>query len=328
MKLLKILFQFFIENKILFLKTFIITNIVLLSFYFTVDREYESRARILPSEKSNNVINLSPFGSFLPTTVLKDPRGGQIFSTIIKSQSFYKNLSQEIVSTGGESKTLHNFLLEYYNLKVKEKSGRQKKTTHKFLLDSYSLDNKDKNIEFSKVYKLYKNRLVSVRYEQLTGIVTINVFTKEPMLSHLLAELILKTLEDTLVEYHIESKKTNKDFILSRVDKVENDLRDLEEDYVKFLDSNQNTNSPFFRTEKIRLERQMNGKESLLNRLYSELEINSSEQLRVNQTFIDVIEQPTFNESKSYPNLSTTLLLSIIISFSVPFALRFKKWNN
>ena len=274
------------------------------------------------------MINLSPFGSFLPTTVLKDPRGGQIFSTIIKSQSFYKDLSQEMVLTGGESKTLHNFLLEYYDLKVKEKNGRQKKTTHKFLLDSYSLANKDKNIELTKAHKLFTNRLVSVRYEQLTGIVTINVFTKEPMLSQLIAELILKTLEDTLVKYHIESKEKNKDFIQSRVNEVETDLRNLEEDYVKFLDSNQNTNSPFFRTEKIRLERQMNGKENLLNRLYSELEINSSEQLRQNQTFIDIIEMPILNESKAYPNLNVTLLLSIVISFSVPFALRFKKWNN
>lgn len=328
MKLLKILFQFFIENKILFLKSFIITNIILLSFYFTVDREYESRARILPSEKSNNVINLSSFGSFLPTTVLKDPRGGQIFSTIIKSQSFYKDLSQEMVLAGGESKTLHNFLLEYYDLKVKEKNGRKKKTTHKFLLDSYSLDNKDKNVEFTKAHRLFIKQLVSVRYEQLTGIVTINVFTKEPMLSQLLAELILKTLEDKLVEYHVKSKAANKDFIQNRVNEVEKNLRNLEEGYVKFLDSNQNTNSPFFRTEKIRLERQMNGKESLLNRLYSELEINSSEQLRQNQTFLDIIEMPTLNESKAYPNLNVTLLLSIVISFSVPFALRFKKWNN
>lgn len=328
MKLLKILFQFFIENKILFLKSFIITNIILLSFYFTVDREYESRARILPSEKSNNVINLSSFGSFLPTTVLKDPRGGQIFSTIIKSQSFYEDLSQEMVLAGGESKTLHNFLLEYYDLKVKEKNGRKKKTTHKFLLDSYSLDNKDKNIEFTKAHRLFTKQLVSVRYEQLTGIVTINVFTKEPMLSQLLAELILKTLEDKLVEYHVKSKAANKDFIQNRVNEVEKNLRNLEEGYVKFLDSNQNTNSPFFRTEKIRLERQMNGKESLLNRLYSELEINSSEQLRQNQTFLDIIEMPTLNESKAYPNLNVTLLLSIVISFSVPFALRFKKWNN
>jgi uncharacterized protein involved in exopolysaccharide biosynthesis len=327
-KLLKILLEFFIENKRLFLTSFIFTNIFVLTFYFMVDREFESRAKILPSEQSNNVINLSSFGSFFPSTVLKNPRGGQIFSSIIKSQNFYYDLSQEIVMTAGESKTIHNFLLEYYDLKEKEKVGQKKKTTHNFLLDSYNLANKDKNIELSKAHKLFVNKLISVRYDQVTGIVSINVFTKEPMLSQLLAELTIKTLENRLVEYNIQSKEANKNFISSRVNEVEKNLRDLEGEYIKFLDSNQNTSSPFFKMKKIRLERQMNGKESLLSRLYSELEVNLSEQMRENQTFLDIIEKPTLNESKAYPKLSHALFLSLLISFSIPFALRFKKWQN
>ncbi|MDC0654192.1 hypothetical protein OAP62_00620 [Candidatus Marinimicrobia bacterium] len=328
MKLLNILLEFIIDNKKSFLISFIFTNIFILTIYFIVDREFESRAKILPSEQSNNVINLSSFGSFFPTAVLKDPRGGQIFSSIIKSQNFYYDLSQEAVMTGGESKTIHNFLLEYYDLKEKEKVGRNKKTTHNFLLDSYDLANKNKNIELSKAHKLFISKLVSVRHDQVTGIVSISIFTKEPMLSQLLAELTIKTLENRLVKYNVESKEANKNFISNRINEVEKNLRDLEGEYIKFLDSNQNSSSPFFKMEKIRLERQMDGKESLLSRLYSELEVNLSEQLRENQTFLDIIEKPTLNESKVYPKLSNALILSLLISFSIPLVLRFKKWQN
>ena len=328
MKLTKKLLEFLFENRTLFLKSFILTNIIVAAIYLSLDREYESQAKIFPSERTSSTINLSTFANFFPSTVLKDPRGGQIFSSIIKSKTFYEDLSKETVIAGGESKTIHNFLLEYYDLKAKEKFNGKKKTTHDFLLDSYSLANKDKNLELHKAYKLFSKRLVSVRYEQSTGIVTINVFTKEPMLSQLLAELIIKKLEDRLVGYDIKSKEANKDFILDRLNEVETDLRKIEEEYIKFLDSNVNINSPFFKTEKIRFERKMNGKQSLLNRLYSELEINSSEQMRKNQTFLDIIENPTFNDGKSYPRLSVALFLSLLISFSVPFALRFKKWNN
>lgn len=328
MNSIKILVEFFIANKRLFFKSFIFTNIFVLTFYFMVDREFESRAQILPSEQSNNVINLSSFGSFFPSTVLIDPRGGQIFSSIIKSQNFYYDLSQEIVKTGGESKTIHNFLLEYYDLRKKEKFGQKKKATHNFLLDSYDLANKDKNIELYRAHKLFINKLVSVRYDQVTGIVSVSVFTKEPMLSQLLAELTIKTLEKRLVKYNIESKEANKNFILNRINEVEKSLRDLEEEYIKFLNSNRNISSPFFNTEKIRLERQMDGKESLLSRLYSELEVNFSEQLRENQTFLDIIEKPTINESKVYPKLSNAIFLSLLITFSIPLILRFKKWQN
>tara|TARA_B100001029_G_C15063221_1_gene460534 strand:+ start:2071 stop:3057 length:987 start_codon:yes stop_codon:yes gene_type:complete len=328
MKLLRILLKFFIENKSVFIKSFIITNFFVLTIYFIVDREFESQAKILPSEQSNNVINLSSFGSFFPSTVLKDPRGGQIYSSIIKSQNFYYDLSQEVVIIKGESKTLHNFLLESYDLKEKENFLKNGKTTHNFSLDSYDLSNKNKNIELFRAHKLFINKLVSVRYDQLTGIVSINVFSKEPMLSKLLAELIIKTLESTLVQYNIQSKEANKNFISSRVKEVENNLRKLEGEYVKFLDTNQNTNSSFYKIEKKRLERQMKGKENILNSLYSELEINLSEQMRENQTFLDIIEEPTLNESKSYPKLSYTLLLSLIISFSIPFALHSKKWQS
>ena len=58
-----------------------------------------------------------------------------------------------------KSITIHNFLLEYYDLKVKEKDSRKKKTTHDFLLDSYNLSNKNKNIELSKAHNLFQNNL-------------------------------------------------------------------------------------------------------------------------------------------------------------------------
>tara|TARA_B100000902_G_C27307547_1_gene916408 strand:- start:144 stop:1127 length:984 start_codon:yes stop_codon:yes gene_type:complete len=327
MKLAIKLLEFFLENKKLFLISFISTNIIVASIFTLLDKEYHSQAKILPADKVNNTINFSSLGSFFPT-YLKDPRGGQIFSPIIKSKNFYENLSKESVMVDGESISIHSFLLEYYDLKVKEKNRRNKKTTHDFLLDSYNLSNKNKNIELKRAYKLFSKKLVSVRYDQVTGVVTIDVFTKEPMLSQLLAELTVKKLEDRLIEYHIKSKEKNKDFIFNRLNEIETDLRNLEEQYIKFLNSNIRSNTPYFRTEKLRLERQMNGKENLLNRLYSELEINSSEQMRENQTFLDIIESPTLNENHSYPSSSTALLISLLISFSVPFAIRFKRWNN
>ena len=73
----------------------------------------------------NNAINLSPFNSLLPT-YLKDPRWSN-FSPIIKSKTFYEDLSKETVLVDGKSITIHNFLLEYYDLKVKEKDSRKKK---------------------------------------------------------------------------------------------------------------------------------------------------------------------------------------------------------
>ena len=148
------------------------------------------------------------------------------------------------------------------------------------------------------------------------------------MLSQILAQLTIKKLEDRLIEYHIKSKEVNKDFIAKRLNEIETDLRNLEEQYIKFLDSNIKSNSPYYKTEKTRLERQMNGKQNLLTRLYSELEVNASEQMRENQTFLDIIESPTFNESKSSPRLSTALFIILLISISFPFALRFNKWNN
>ena len=81
-----------------------------------------------------------------------------------------------------------------------------------------------------------------MRFAESNGIVTINVFTKEPMLSQILAQLTIKKLEDRLIEYHIKSKEVNKDFIAKRLNEIETDLRNLEEQYIKFLDSNIKSN--------------------------------------------------------------------------------------
>ena len=110
MKQLNIFLEFLINNKKSFLLSFVFTNIFVLTFYFMLDREFESTAKVLPTEQSNNIINLSSFGSFFPSTVLKNPRGGQIFSSIIKSKNFYYDLSKTI-TTKNETKTVNNFFL-------------------------------------------------------------------------------------------------------------------------------------------------------------------------------------------------------------------------
>ena len=305
MALFEILLKFFFQNKRLFFQSFIFTNIFALIFYFSVDRIYESQLKVVQSEKANNVLNLNSFANFLPSSLSSDPRGAQIFSSIIKSKNFYDNLSQETVVIGSENKTIHNFLLDFYNL-----------------------NDKTDNIESHRAHQHFIKKIVAIRHDKLTGIVTINVFSKDPIFSQLLAQLIIEKLEDRLISYNLNSKGSNKDFIINRVSEVEKELRLLEKDYVQFLDSNLSANSAYFINEKVRLERKMQGKENLLNQLYSELEINKIEERREDQILLDIIEQPTFNELKIYPRLSIVLFLSLLISFSIPFALRFKTWNN
>ena len=193
------------------------------------------------------------------------------------------------------------------------------------IVDTYKLDNNNQDIELNNVYNFFKNELISVRHNKITNIATINAYTNNPFLSQALLEIVLEELKDRLKKYNIDGKASNRDFILSRISQLEDQLIEVEEKYVTFLQANSNLESPALLVTKKRIEREIGIKENLLKELLAELEISQIEAKRENQMVIDVIDSPRLNPSKVYPRFGLLLILSLGISIITPFIVQYKK---
>ena len=100
----------------------------------------------------------------------------------------------------------------------------------------------------------------------------------------------LRELEERLTQYILDSKLSKKEFIISRISVIEDDLKEIENNYINFLNQNSELSSPNLLIMKKRIEREMFIKENLLKELAIELEINKIESTRDNQVVIDLID--------------------------------------
>jgi len=291
------------EKKRTFVQSFIFCQLIFLLFYVFSDRIYESKMELMSSSEGMSQLSLSPISSFLPTNMQGTSKSANIYSSILKSRSFAKEVFSEEIKINDKEITIYNWILETYNL-----------------------DEDNDNIEFQMIYEFFKSDLISVRHNKLTDIVSVSIFSTNPNFSYLFLQACLHELEERLKQYSLDSKLSKKEFIISRISFIEDDLTEIESNYINFLNQNSELNSPNLLIMKKRIEREMFIKENLLKELAIELEINKIESTRDNQVVIDLIDEPSLNLDKAYPRYSLFLLISLVTSFIIPLILHPKRF--
>jgi len=291
------------EKKRTFVLSFIFCQIIFLLFYLFSNRIYESKMELMSSSDGMSQLNLSAISSFLPTNMNGTSKSANIYSSILKSRSFAKEVFSEEININDKDITIYNWILENYNINAD-----------------------DDNIEFQTVYNFFKSDLISVRHNKSTDIVSVSIFSLNPNFSYLFLQACLHELEERLKQYSLSSKLSKKEFIISRISIIENDLKEIESNYINFLNQNTDHSSPNLLIMKKRIERAMFIKENLLKELAIELEINKIESTRDNQVVIDLIDNPSLNLGKAYPRYSLFLLISLLASFIIPFILHPKRF--
>lgn len=291
------------EKKRTFVLSFIFCQIIFLLFYLFSNRIYESKMELMSSSDGMSQLNLSAISSFLPTNMNGTSKSANIYSSILKSRSFAKEVFSEEININDKDITIYNWILENYNINAD-----------------------DDNIEFQTVYNFFKSDLISVRHNKSTDIVSVSIFSLNPNFSYLFLKACLHELEERLKRYSLSSKLSKKEFIISRISIIENDLKEIESNYINFLNQNTDHSSPNLLIMKKRIERAMFIKENLLKELAIELEINKIESTRDNQVVIDLIDNPSLNLGKAYPRYSLFLLISLLASFIIPFILHPKRF--
>jgi uncharacterized protein involved in exopolysaccharide biosynthesis len=303
MELIKSVITFFKKNKKLYLTTFLICQLLGIIYFSLTEKTFESRAQIMSANAESNALSLSGFSSFLPMGIVGEAKGPQIFSSLIKSDTFFNDLSKTEITIADSKELIGDYIKSY-------RGGNS---------------NGNAQLEKYRNYKFYLENMISVRHDKLTGIVSVNIYSNSFEVSHQILQSTLNLLNKKLSQFSLNAKSSKKDFILNRITGIEDELKEVEEEYANFLSENQSIlSSPTLTILKQRLERKISIKENILSQLATELEINKIEETRDNQVSLDIIEYPTMNPIKVAPSRSVIFLIATLISIVIPVILRFK----
>jgi len=154
--------------------------------------------------------------------------------------------------------------------------------------------------------------LVSSSVDRETGLMNMSVTTASPELSAAVASSYLRHLEQRVRSIRTQKARKNLAFIEDRFSDVRGELREAEKQLAEFTDRNQNLNSARLRTERDRLQRQVQFKSDLFSEIQTQLTQAQIELQRVSPV-VTVVQAPIPPLKPSAPSRGLIVVLSIML---------------
>ncbi len=154
--------------------------------------------------------------------------------------------------------------------------------------------------------------LISASVNDKTGLMTISVTAGAPRLASNLTKSFLDHFAARVRAVRTEKVRQRLLFIQQRFQEVEEELELAEERLAQFLERNQNPTTATLQFRRDQLQRQVSFKEQLYSELQSQL-TQTRLDLQRRQPVVTVVEEPVPPTSRSAPNRTLILLLSVIL---------------
>ncbi len=288
------------------LKIIVITPIVFCIFaiiyaFFLAQPVYTSVSKIMSSSGggASKAIGLAAqFGINIPTG---QSEPNWVYPEIIKSRTLAKSLLKKKFDT--------------------EKFGPQKQL---FQILTYGNGDPQVGLDTLEIVAVNKLlRMINISEDKTTGILTLRISASDPTFAADVNHALIKELDMHQLMYNKAKTSDTKQFILERIESVENDLINAEEDLKVFRDRNRRIeNSPALQLEQERLYREVSVLTGVFTTLKQQLETTKIEEVKESD-YVVILDPPEIPLSKSKPNEKLLIILSGLSGLGIGIILAF-----
>lgn len=152
------------------------------------------------------------------------------------------------------------------------------------------------------------SKLISVKVDRVSGIMTISATTTDPFLSAQIINVAIHFLTENVQALYTQKAKENVKFIRQRFDEAAQELEEAEEELAQFIDRNRDPETANLRTAMERLQRQVSFKTQLYSELQSQLTTEEID-LQRNLPVITLLERPMPPIHPSRPSRKVIVIL-------------------
>ncbi len=219
---------------------------------------------------------------------------------------------------------------------LKNKYDTKEYGIQKTLLQILTYGNKKPTFGFDTLRTLATEALlkkIDVAENLKTGIYTITISGREPQFVYELNNDLIDALDNHQRNYYKVKKEETREFIESRIESTENELRVKEEALRNFMVQNRRIeNSPNLQLEQARIQREVNVLTSVFTTLKQQLETAKIEQVK-NNDYVIVIDPPEVPLYRAKPNKRLMVILAGIFGlvfgvFIIIFIEYFDKYDE
>ncbi|MHB2151109.1 Wzz/FepE/Etk N-terminal domain-containing protein [Calditrichota bacterium LG25] len=264
-------------------KVFIIFLILGIIYAIIIPNKYKSSSMVVAEINTNEVFNTVNrfnvlkdlgfnFGNTSATSLSPDA-----YPKIIKSRDvLLPVIHDRFKITGKDSTRLMDYLIDknfYYYLK---------KVTIKLPITIYKLIfPRKKNIKFDDnnnsilildkdeeyAINILRKKVLAVRIDEETGLIIVDVETKEPALSAQVNKAILESFRKKIQKIYDQKNNENLKFIALQIATAEQDLNQAEQRIIDFVEKNSSPQTITLQLELERLKREVALRTNILNEL-------------------------------------------------------------
>lgn len=185
------------------------------------------------------------------------------------------------------------------------------------LLDILQPDGDDVHARRMKAIRQLRKRVVQAAKDSETGIVSLEVTTRDPALSAGLANALVAQLEAYLITIRQNEGRKNRTFIDERLDEVSKELALAETQLTRFREANRRiTGSPELQLEEARLHRDVLMQEQVYLELQKQKEIAEIEEVK-NTPVLKILDEATPPVRPSRPMRTLMVAGGILVGLFV-----------
>lgn len=117
------------------------------------------------------------------------------------------------------------------------------------------------------------NERISISVDQKTGVTTLSVMMQDPLISATLTDTVMNMLQNYITDYRTTKARHDLAFTETLYEESKNDYFRAQQNYARYVDSNQNIVKESTRSEETRLQNEMNLAYNLYNQMAQQLQV-------------------------------------------------------
>ena len=315
------------NKKFLFLKTWIIVFIVSCLWIFPQPRYYNCSVSLAPESSDGNsgggLASLAAnFGLSLGSMASSDAIHPQLYPDIFESTDFIVDLFDIRITTSD-----HSISTDYYTYITEYKKENPYKLPFKWVKEK--IFNKDEEgtpsykdgkrfnpfmlNKKTNAVKKYVSEKVTCSYSKASNVITINVEDQDPLVCALLADSVMKHLQDFIVTYRTKKAKNDYDYYQNLTFKAKAEYDSARIAYSSFVDRHSNLHLSSHQTKQLALESEMNIKQQMYNVMSARME-ESRAKIQENTPVFTTLKCATVPILPAGPKRSIFCLAMLVVS--------------
>jgi len=292
--------KFILKHKQSNIAVFIILMIasVIISF-FVFPKEYTSNVSVLPSAANSQGGIASKLGN------LGKLAGINIGAAQGQTQDMLKGIIQSRLLLDRVLNTTFKFNHDAQELSMT-------------LIDFFEVKGQSKREIHEKAIKKMIDEVISISIDKDNDILQLSVTTENPFLSALVADEMVKVLND-IVKTDVQKEYRQKlSYLNTRLAEIQDSMYIAEKSLKRFLETNTDATSPSFQIEQLRLKRTLEIQSELYIEFRKQLEIYIADNM-INMADIKVLDnaEPPFRKSRPKRLLLLITFASLSFFFQV-----------